>query len=138
MKKTISIMTFLVSCLLLSQFGCDGLTGNTEMKETAQGNPAKVFEVHLQWVFSQTPVKVFIDNSQLFSDTVSSSSVVGVAKIIPVSITNGLHSLRVALSNSLTKDTLFTIQDTMYIGVKYNKQNSQIEYSFTRMRFLYD
>ena len=106
--------------------------------ETTPSSLANVFQVHLQWQFSKTPVTVYIDNSVIFSDTVTSSPMVGVAKIIPAKIANGYHALRVTVLNSISKDTSFIVQDTLYIGVQYNKPNSLIEYYFTRKQFLYD
>mgnify|MGYP001610717085 FL=1 len=127
MKTLLIFVSFLIF-----QSGCDSTT------ETSPSSLANVFQVHLQWQFSKTPVTVFIDNSVIFSDTVSSSPMVGVAKIVPTKIVNGYHALRVTVLNSISKDTSFIVQDTLYIGVQYTKRDSLIEYYFTRKPFLYD
>jgi hypothetical protein len=130
-KPNLKIM-FVLFIIMIFQLACNTTT------ETSPANMAKVFQIHLQSGFAQTPVTITIDNSQIFSDIISTSALSGVAAIVPAQVTNGTHFLRVTVSNSVSKDTTFTIQDTLYIGVNYSSQNSQINYYFTRKGFLYD
>ncbi len=132
MKKTNLEIMFVLFIIIIFLLACDTTT------ETSQANMAKVFQIHLQSGFAQTPVTITIDNSQIYADIISTSALSGAAAIVPVQVTNGTHLLRVTVSNSISKDTSFTIQDTLYIGVNYNSQNSQIDYYFTRKGFLYD
>ncbi len=122
---------FFVAFISLVHFACNTAT------ETGPATLAKVCEIHLQWAFNQTPVTVFVDNAQVFSGTVSSSPIVGVAEIVPVDVINGLHFLRVTVSNTVSKDSSFTVQDTLFIGVTYSQQDSHIGYYYTRNRFGY-
>jgi hypothetical protein len=58
-------------------------------------------------------VKVSVDDSQVFADTVTTGSVLAFAAIIPVKVTKGTHGLNVTVPNSASKDTTFTIADTL-------------------------
>jgi hypothetical protein len=98
---------------------------------------AKLFEIHLQGGFSNTPVKVKVDNSQLLNDTVTTGSILAYAAIIPAQINKGLHSLSITIDDSITKDTTFTINDTLYIGVNYKQSTSSINYYFRYHSFPY-
>jgi hypothetical protein len=119
--------------IMMFQLGCD--TNTTGAQPTGMANE---FQIHLQTWYAQTPVIVAIDNVQVFSDTISTGSIIGIAAVVSPKVTNGTHSLRVTIANAISKDTTFTIQDTLYISANYNSQNSQIIYYFTRNRFLYD
>ena len=102
-----------------------------------QLTPAKAFAIHLQSWFSHTPVVVFVDESQVFADTVSTGYAVAVAAIIPVQIDQGAHLLTVTVPNQVSKDTLFTIYDTLYAAVYYDSARASIDYHFQRNRFVY-
>ena len=133
MKTQNIIIVSSLIVILMFQLGCA-----TNTTEAQPSNTANEFQVHLQAWYAQTPVTVAIDNVQAFADTISTGSIIGVAAIVSPKVTNGTHSLRVTIANSISKDTTFTIQDTLYISANYNSQNSQITYYFTRNRFLYD
>lgn len=98
---------------------------------------ANLFQIHLQGGFSNTPVKVNVDYSQTFNDTVTTGSIIAVAAIIPVDIYKGTHLLKVTIADSITKDTTFTINDTLYIGVNYSPSTSNITYNFRHTPFPY-
>ena len=99
--------------------------------------PAKAFAIHLQSWFSNTPVIVFVDESQVFADTVSTGYAVAVAAIIPVQINQGPHLLTVTIPNRVSKDTLFSIYDTLYAAVYYDSAKATIDYHFQRNQFGY-
>jgi hypothetical protein len=111
-------------------------TCNKSVEPVAQ-EPADLFRIDLQDGFSNTPVKIFIDNSLLFADTVTTNYVISLAAIIPAQITKGMHILRTTVDNSITKDTTFTIVDTLYIGVNYNANSLSISYHFQHSPFFY-
>jgi hypothetical protein len=98
---------------------------------------ADVCQIHLQSGFSNTPVKVSVDFSQVFSDTVTTGSILAFAAIIPVQVSIGTHFLNVTVANSVSKDTAFTIADTLYIGVNYDATIPGITYHFQRWPFYY-
>jgi hypothetical protein len=102
-----------------------------------QAIPATAFQIHLQSGFSNTPVNVYIDQSQVFADTISTGYILAVAVIIPVQINQGVHTFGVTIPNSVSKDTSFTISDSLYIGVNYNSAKSMISYHFQRNPFYY-
>ncbi len=110
--------------------------------EVSSPDLANVCQIHLQAWFSQSSVTVTIDNSRVFAGYVSTGAVLGYAAILPVQVTKGTHGLNVTVFNSLSslasKDTTFTVADTLYIGVNYDNTTSQIKYYFSRRPFLYD
>ncbi len=132
MTKSFLNIAFLSSVALMLQPGCN--TPN----EIPPADIVNLCEVHLQGWFTQTPVTVSVDNSRLFAGNVSTSAILGVAAVIPVHVTKGTHALNVTVSNSISKDTTFTIADTLFIGVNYDSRTSHITYYFTRHRFIYD
>jgi hypothetical protein len=98
---------------------------------------ADVCQIHLQSGFYKTPVRVSVDFSQVFADTVTTSLVLAVAAMIPVQVYNGTHLLNVTVPNLVSKDTTFTIADTLYIGVNYDATTPRITYHFQRLPFHY-
>jgi hypothetical protein len=102
-----------------------------------QATPAKVFQIHLQSWFSNTPVFVSVDQTQVFADTVSTGYAIAVAAVIPVQVNQGTHKLGVNIANFLFKDTSFTIYDSLYVGVHYDSANAVISYRFQRNPFVY-
>jgi hypothetical protein len=62
---------------------------------------------------------------------------VAVAAIIPVQVHKGTHLLNVTVPNSVSKDTTFTIADTLYIGVNNDATTPRITYHFRRLPFYY-
>ena len=103
----------------------------------AQAPLAKVFEIHLQAWFSHTPVLISVDQSQVFANTVSTGSILAFAAIIPLQVTQGTHKLTVSIAGTVSKDTSFTISDTLFVGVSYNSTNGTINYRFQRNPFYY-
>ena len=99
---------------------------------------AKVFEIHLQAWFSHTPVSISVDQGEVFAGTVSTGSILAFAAIIPVQVTQGTHKLTASIADSVSKDTTFTISDTLFVGVNFNPANGSIDYRFQRNRFYHD
>lgn len=98
---------------------------------------ADVFRIDLQGGFSLTPVQVKLDNTQIFFDTVSTGSILAFAAVIPVQIYKGTHTLSVTVDNLITKSTTFNISDSLYAGVNYNKNNSEVTIIFREEPFGY-
>ncbi|HTY01960.1 MAG TPA: hypothetical protein VMG09_18175 [Bacteroidota bacterium] len=88
----ISIITLV---LLVAFAGCpdDGTVG-------PEAPAANVFQVHLQNGFSHTPVSVTVDHRPVFADTVSTSFILALAAVFPVQITQGTHTLSVAIPDT--------------------------------------
>lgn len=91
----------------------------------------------MQAWFSHTPVKVALDHSQVSADIVTNDFVLAFAAILPARVFNGTHFLNVTVAESVSKDTTFTIADTLYIGVNYDATSSRITYAFQRQPFYY-
>lgn len=86
------------------------------------------FQVDLQSRFQNTPVIVSIDNRVIFNDIVTTNLSLSLAAAIPFEIVKGTHVLTVTVGNSITRSTLFTISDALYIGVNYNSNASEITF----------
>jgi len=117
--------------LVISLYSCNNNVDSTDQEI------ADLFQIHLQSWFSNTPVKVRVDYSQIFVDTVTTGSIIAVAAIIPVEIYRGTHFLSVTVADSITNDTTFSINDTLYIGVNYSSTTSRITYRFQQYPFGY-
>lgn len=117
--------------LVISFYNCNNNVDTTNQEI------ANIFEIHLQGGFSYTPVKVRVDYSQIFSDTVTTIPALEVADIIPAQIYKGTHSLSITVADSITNDTTFTINDTLYIGVNYSPTTFRITYNFRHLPFRY-
>jgi hypothetical protein len=128
--QSITHMFFLAGFLLGTQLACATST------EPNSGF-ADVCEIHLQAWFSHTPVKVAVDYSEVFDDTITTGDILAFAAIVPVQVSRGVHALRVTADGSFAKDTTFTIIDSLYVGVNYNVTTSRINYIFQRHPFRY-
>jgi len=106
---------------------------------TVQPGPpaAEMFQVHLQNGFSHTPVSVAVDHQSVFADTVSTNLSLALAAVIPVQVNQGTHTLSVTVPDTISKDTTFTIADTLYIAVSYSSTSRSLDFRFQRNRFYY-
>ena len=125
-----SSMSFTVVLMVLC--GCAD-TGTVEPEPPL----AQAFAIHLQSGYAHTPVTVSIDHARVFQDTVSTGYVVAFAAIIPINITQGMHSLTVTVPDTVSKDTTFTIVDTLFVAVHYSSSARSLEYHFQRKPFYY-
>lgn len=130
MIKYFYSLSFLLIILLFIN-GCDNNV------DTNKAEPADHLQVDLQTWFLNVNVKVSIDNSIVFNDTVTTGSILAYAAIIPINITKGKHSLKVTVENTITNESTFTIDDTLYVGVHYSATNSNITFDFQKEPFPY-
>jgi hypothetical protein len=130
LRSIIDVALLSLPVLLLAP-ACDTLT------EAPPPPLADVCQIHLQTGFSHTPVKVAVDNSQVFADSVTTGLALAVAAIIPVQVSKGTHGLNVTVGSSAFKDTTFAIADTLYVGVTYDATTSRITYVLQRRPFYY-
>ena len=117
--------------VMLPQLACNSPT---------DANPpvlADLCQIHLLGWFTHMLVKVTVDNSQVFADTITTGSILAFAAIIPVQVSKGTHRLNVNVAETVSKDTTFTITDTLYIGVSYDETTSKIMYVFRHEPFGY-
>ena len=117
---------------LMVLYGCAD-TGTVEPEPPM----AQAFAIHLQSGYAHTPVIVSIDHARVFQDTVSTGYVLAFAAIIPVSVTQGMHSLTVTVPDTVSKDTTFTIVDTLFVAVQYSSSARSLEYHLQRKPFYY-
>ena len=132
MTRSTKYIVILFFPILMFQCACDTTT------EAPSKNFASLCQIHLQVGFSQTWVGVTIDNAKVFEGEISTIGILGYAAIIPVQVSQGTHKLNVGVFNSASKDTIFTVIDSLYIGVNYDATNAKISYIFQRHPFPYD
>lgn len=118
--------TMLLIIILLLGLSCNK---STEVI-TAPNASAGLCQIDLQSWFDNTPVKVKVDNCQVFSDTISTEPILAFAAIFQIQVSKGTHEIVVSIADTLFNDTTFTIKDTLYIGVNYHAINSKISYTF--------
>ena len=132
MTRSSKYIALLFLPIFMFQCACDTTT------EAPHNDLAKFCQIHLQEGFSQTWVGVTIDNFKVFEGEISTISILGYAAIIPVQVSQGTHKLNVGVFNSTSKDTIFTIYDSLYIGVKFDAANAKLSYIIQRHPFPYD
>jgi len=120
----------IASSVIFILFGCT----STDPNESSIHD----FEIHLQAWFSNTPVEVFLDDSLFFRDTVSTGSIIAIAKIIPTNLVEGKHELRVTANGDTEYVETFEIKSTLYVGVTYESTQSKISFNFRTDKFYYD
>lgn len=131
MKRSTIFKVFGIAVISLLLLSCN--------KATEPESPvADVFQIHLQAWFLQTPVEVKLDNAKVFFGAITTSELLGCALIIPLQVTPGKHSISVTVANSITKDTSFTLSDTLFVGVRFGVVDRRITYSFQKKTFRYD
>ena len=117
------IMMFLIS-------GCTSTDPNEVLKHD--------IEIHLQSWYSNTPVEVYLDDSLILSDTVSTGYILAFASIIPMTISEGTHNLRVKANTHVEFEENFEVKSTLYVGVLYDSTQSKVLYIFQNDQFYYD
>ncbi len=125
---------FSFSFLLIILFFVNSCDNNIDSNKSEK---ADHFQVDLQTWFSNVNVKVMFDNFIVFNDTVQTGSILAYAAQIPIDINKGKHSLKVTVENSISNESTFVIDDTLYVGVQYDATNSNIIFHFQKAPFPY-
>jgi len=87
--------------------------------------------IHLQNGFDHDFVRVGVDGSTVFEDTVTTNQVLGFAHGINLEKENGLHSIILNINNTGGAIDTFLLENELWIGVGYvdTTNNTTIEYS---------
>jgi hypothetical protein len=97
-----------------------------------------VLGVDLQSNFKEDHVQVFIDDQSLFNSLASTSDVLNLASSIGTTNTEGRHTIKVIVNDSITVTENFEQHDNLYIGVAYDKGRKNISFRYSPNRFDYE
>ncbi|MCS3800432.1 hypothetical protein [Niastella sp. OAS944] len=124
MKKTI----LSIPLVLLLMAGC------------RKSNNPTVFDlgVDIQSSFENDKVQVFIDNQPLLNTEVTTNHTLSLATSISTANTEGNHTIKVIVNNTVVKTESFTQKADLYIGVNFSKQNNAVSLIYAGHPFAYD
>ena len=106
------IRTILLGCLLMCCSACQifGPEVATEGR----------LEVHLQASFENTPVQVVLNTEIIYDSVATTDHRVGLADVIEVSPTIGVHHLQVTVDEQYFLNTSITIGPELFLGVGFD------------------
>lgn len=94
--------------------------------------------VDVQATFEKDNVQVLIDNQPLLHTQVTTNDLLGFATSISTANTEGKHTIKVVINDTVVKTESFTQSGDLYVGVNYNKSAGDISFNFSPHRFVYD
>lgn len=96
-----------------------------------------LFAIDLQTGFENDAVMVKVDNEIVFYNTIRTNYSTGIAKRLTPKVKTGIHTVKVRVDNfSVESDTTIVANDTLVVGVNFNRQSGQLSfrvYSFWLM-----
>ena len=136
---------------VLILFACSGSNRPTDSEEESI---IKIpLEVHLQSGFDKNRVRVeihtgfsefvngeanaWIGVTPLFNEVVTTFPALGLAEIVRTTMESGQHSIKVVVEDSIEVQSVFDLQDTLFIGVNY-VSGSELTLNFSEDQFMYD
>jgi hypothetical protein len=124
-------MRFVILILSITAF-IAGCKKDDNLTNTNSSSP--VFYIDLQNAFQHDSVRVSVDQTQVFADTITTSLILSLAKRVTPIVVNGSHSIKVELLNlNVSADTTINVSDTTTLAVNYVRSTKNI--SFTRYSF---
>ncbi|THU39989.1 hypothetical protein FAM09_08850 [Niastella caeni] len=93
--------------------------------------------VDMQASFNKDHVQVLIDNQPLLNSEVTTINLLGIAKSISTAATEGNHSIKVIVNDSIVKTENFTQSGNLYIGVNYNKATNTVSIAYSARPYTY-
>lgn len=100
-------------------------------------NPKKELRIDLGTSFNNDLVAIRLDDTIIFSDTVSTNNSLSVAKILTDSYPIGQYQISVTV-NGVEKTSKFRHKKDCYIYVSYDKSTSIINITYPKEKTLYD
>lgn len=103
-------------------------------------NNPTVFDlgVDIQASFENDKVQVFIDNQPLLNTEVTTNHTLSLATSISTANTEGNHTIKVIVNNTVVKTESFTQKADLYIGVNFSKQSNAVSLIYAGHPFAYD
>ena len=122
MKKNI---LFIALSILFISFSCKKL------------NIKKDLRIDLGTHFQNDFVTIKLDNHVVFSETVSTNPVLGVAKVVNLDYPIGKYEISVTV-NGKEKTDKVRHQKNRYIYISYDKSSSDIQITYPKDRYIYE
>lgn len=127
MKSTI-IKKLILPLVLISALLVQGCKKNRTQEE---------LQIDLAAIFQDDFVTITLDGNQIFSDTISTNAIVGVAEIIKLNYPIGKLDLNVNV-NGVSKTQKYTHKVNGYIVIGFNESASDISITYPKAKILYD
>jgi hypothetical protein len=124
-------MASVMFLLLFSVVGCKQTT------ETAsQEKP--LFAIDLQDGFQHDLVEVALDNNVIYNDTATTSIALSFARRLNPVVSAGIHKIHVFMPGfSIQADTTIDVNDTLVVGVNFNKVSSKLSFTIYHFWVMY-
>jgi hypothetical protein len=126
--RFISILLVLISaisCVKKQESNTDIFSATTVQSEDL----AKMFEIHLQHGFENSPMKIWLDGEGIYNKTINTNYVLSLAEIKRINIKKGLHNLKCSVEQQEI-NTNFFIQDTLVIGIYKDFSTGKFNFIF--------
>lgn len=97
--------------------------------------------VDVQTQFKNDKVEIYIDDEKILDKQLTTNDVLGLCVpdgVVHKEVKEGKRKLKVVVNGSATKTEKFTLEQDVYIGVRYDRTTSEISYIFQNEKFLYD
>jgi len=123
----------LAFCIAVALFtGCKDNSVGTQL-------PSSHFAIDLQNDFESDLVRVQLDGKVIFNDTAKTNEVLGLARHLTPSATQGPHTIRVAMADTTIADQMFfSAVDTTTVAVTYIRQMKQFRIEVFNSIVLYE
>jgi len=93
--------------------------------------------VDMQDSFNQDNVEVLIDNQPLLNSKVTTNNALSLGGSIATANTEGSHTIKVIVNDSIVATETFTQKSDLYIGVKFNRAANTVSLIYSANRFTY-
>jgi ABC-type uncharacterized transport system auxiliary subunit len=93
--------------------------------------------VDMQDSFKQDNVQVLIDNQPLLDSKVTTNNALSLGGSIATANTEGSHTIKVIVNDSIVTTETFTQKSDLYIGVKFNRAAKTVSLVYSAAPFTY-
>jgi hypothetical protein len=94
--------------------------------------------IDLQETFEQTPVRIYLDDIELYNATVTTNHALGLASSVSTTTSTGVHSLRIVTYDTYTATTSFRLDAELYIGVMRSPYSNMLSFQLQGTPFIYE
>jgi hypothetical protein len=115
MKKTIILLVSVFTAVLAS------CTGN----RITNAENVEYLRIDFQHGYNKSITILYVDNQNVFEDTLTTRDVLSLARQEQIIITKGVHKIRCVIENS-SADTTFNVPDSLVIGIYKDYQTSKV------------
>jgi hypothetical protein len=94
--------------------------------------------LHIQSDFNGELVKIDLDGSTVFEDSVTTMQVLGLAAIDSLEMNNGSHEIQVTVNSIYTYSENFNLSNPLWLGINYSNPGNVISILYSNEAFYYD